>query len=225
MAQATVRIFGTEQAASNALKELKRQGFQDARQINPPPPPSGESGETDHEAPDPAAIKAAISQADISEEQAAIYAKAIEHGHSLVTVKPPFGRAKLAEKILERFGPMPSEAETTHIDATSPNTDTVSTEAAPFSSWLGWKLLLHDPAPFSRLLGWRVLSNDASPLSRRMGWKELSHSPTPLSDKLNWPVLSNRAAPLSEWLGWRTISSNPTPLSSWLGWPVLYRRK
>jgi hypothetical protein len=232
MTQAISRLYSSHENAEAAAAELKKDGFSDVHVVGP----AGDEADD--------AVEASVMAAGVPKAHAKAYADGLRRGETLVTVFAPFGYATAAAGILAGFSPTETELPDAGYEVREVD------EATPLSSWLGWRVLLHnpaplsswlgwrtlsadqgptkrtpvlpdDPAPLSKRLGWSVLSPDAAPLSKRFGWSVLSPDPAPLSKRFGWSVLSNEPAPLSKRLGWSVLSDNPAPLSTRLGWRLL----
>ena len=224
MPQPIARLYANQTAATSAVAELKARGFQDD---------AIHLVAAADQAPAGTAIQESITNAGISPEHAKIYADGVHHGQALVIVNPPFGAARTATDILQSFDPVEVDlpAETATASTAGWNS------ATPFSSWLGYRVLLSDPAPLSNYMNWSILkaepessqtldgirkqSDDPAPFSSKIGMPTIADEPAPLSSKFGWQTLWSKAAPLSERLGWRTLSDDPAPLSSKLGWSSL----
>jgi hypothetical protein len=235
-----IRVYGTHEAAENAVKELKRQRFSasDVHLVRAP-----EEG---------ADAVPAIQEAGVSKYRAERFAGALTHGGALVVVHPPFGNAALAEEVLDHFEPVTTHGIPSHeYDLGTDYED----DATPFSRLLGWKVLLrNNPAPFSDALGWstlkkpgaheyaqstpgKLLGGSAAPLSNTLGLKILTENPAPLSSSTGMKTLSSDPAPFSRLLGLKTLtgkqtvlgdtklSHDPAPLSHALGLPVLTKNQ
>ncbi len=234
------RLYGTQETASSAVKELKRQRFSgsDIHVVQPPAPGAEES------------VVSAIVEGGIPRSRAEKYAESVKKGSTLVIVYPPFGSAALAEEVLDNFSPVESEVPARDFTDAFDYDD----DATPFSRALGWKVLSHNPAPFSSALGWATLTNPKSktypaafgkvtlsanpaPLSNALGLRILSRKPAPFSGLFGLRTLISKAAPFSEKLGLKTLiskthvtgdiklSDNPAPLSHILGLPVLTKKQ
>lgn len=248
MPQTIARMYGSQDNATAAAKELQERGFAaDAVHVIGPQPSASTQAGADASTD---TLRTSIEQTGLPAEHAKIYADHVRQGQVLVTVYPPFGFALTATNILDSHDPiamdLPAAA---YVPASAKTWD----PAAPLSSALGWRVLLSDPtplssyfkwptikredtvstsrdairkqsddpAPLSRKIGMPVLSDNPAPLSSKIGIRVLSDDPTPLSSKAGIRVLSEKAAPLSDKLGWRTLLDNPAPLSTKLGWRLL----
>ena len=225
MTQAITRLYGTETHASDAVKDLKKNGFL-GDQISLV---SGADGSGD-------GLVDAIEKGGVPNAHAAIYAERVQRGGSVVSVRPPFGTAQRATAILDSFEPIdagvsnvpvgPAKVAGKTVTRTAGrSTDTVEMlplkdDATPLSSRLNLPVLLDDPTPFSTYWKWPVLSDKSAPLSEKFGIPVASSNATPLSTWLNLPVFSASATPLSSWLNLPIFSASATPLSSWLNLPM-----
>jgi hypothetical protein len=215
-----VRVYETDKQAAGAVKKLQGAGFAGAGLLHVTPETADAAG---------AAAAAGMSEyGSFAAEQAAL-------GRSVVGVQPPFGQGKVAVAILDAAGPLAVEMPALKATAAAAST---TSEAAPLSNKLGWRVLSDDPTPLSNMFGWKVksdktffmvseLKNDPAPLSSMLGWKvksdktffmvsELKNDPTPLSNMFGWRTKSDkRHYMVSE------LSNDPAPLSSKLGMKVL----
>lgn len=234
MAQVIARTFASHDKALAAEKALRGKGLP-ANEIHvlagnasqAPTPPAATSEPVDSEtqavtedwtpteqATPPAAPAAAeettarLARLGIPADEAAVYARELSQGHSLVTVRPPFGTAQTAINTLHEFDPIPLE-----VHETRPAPPPESPRAAPFSAKFGWRVLLDDPEPLSRALGWKTLQPDPETSKTSEQVHKLSSEPAPLSDRLKLPVLSRDPAPLSSAVKMPTLSDDPAPLS------------
>jgi hypothetical protein len=185
-------MFATAAAAAKAADELHEEGYDDLFVVNPP-------GASDVPV---SAIAAQIAAGRVHLPDARIYAKGVAAGHSLVTVHAPFGSGKLAETILDSYGPIDSGI----APSTPPS---MWDEAAPLSSILAIATVIDDPDPMSKIFGIPALTSGNCSLSGTIGMPLLTDGELGERGKLGIPFLS----------------SNPTPLSSALGLPVLTKRQ
>jgi hypothetical protein len=197
------RLYASEDKALAAVSALKRRFGED--EINLVTPSSGK---------DAAALETAIAKGGVKPSAAAGYAEKVGQGNSLVTVQAGWGFANEAIATLDRAGPIGGDE---GGDVTSDVVLTGWNEAAPFSAYLGWPVLIgggdktfknwNEAAPFSKWLGWPLLSEFKSGLV-------LKDDPAPFSRWAKWPVLDDRK-PSAELL------NNPTPFSDRLGQPTI----
>lgn len=221
-----VRVYETEEQAADTARALEQAGFAADSVLLVTPATA-----------DAAARTREMDMRDLGD----FITAQLANEHSVVAVRPPFGRALVATKILDQAGPLA-------ITAPEPAAETSrKSTAAPLSDLFGWGLLSNSATPISDMFGMRVLSKTAAPLSDKFGWStrsakthyltgELSRNPAPLSSRLGMALLSTKAAPLSDKFGWPTrsekthymttdLSNDPTPLSSRLGLSVLSEKQ
>jgi hypothetical protein len=234
MTQPIARIYGSQAVGKSAFAALQEAGFRtdDIHVITRPKSrePAEEEGPAN-------AILEAILAAGIAPVQAAVYADAVGKGKTLVTVKPPFGGARVAIEILDGLNPIAVTVPEVEVAPPAVGFTFDSSSATPLSDAFGWKVLLNNPTPLSSYMGWSVLkketgpsrtldsirkqSNDPTPFSTKLGLPVLIDNPTPLSSKAGWKTLWGTAAPLSDKLGWKTLWGSASPLSDKLGWKTL----
>ena len=240
MTQTITRLYANGADAEAAVKNLKENRFGDKEIFVVGPPTSGKANVDN--------LAATIAQGAVPKADAAIYAKGVAKGGTLVTVQAPFGSGAKASGLLDSNKPIPSgvtPAVTTGgfslgdlwKSSARPNGSAVGSldwnDAAPLSSWFGWPTLLDDATPFSSYWKLNVLKDTNDFVSNKWGWsllkdsstplpdRLLSESPTPLSDKFGWRVLKDDPTPASDKFGWRVLKDDPTPLSNKMNWPVL----
>jgi hypothetical protein len=223
MSQPVTRLYEKKRPATDAVAELKKNGFP-GEAITLVTPADAKAFKADATASDDS-LFAALEKAGISKAAAAIYAERILGGASVVSITPNWGTAQRATKILNSFGPaevaLPDEA---------PSVPSFSAADGQFFDWTG-------PAPLSEFFKWDVLQDNPTPLSSKFNWpvlskktffvlhgsrvSELSNSPAVFSSWLKWPLLSNKTTPLSDWLKIPVLSDKATPFSDWAKWPLL----
>jgi hypothetical protein len=243
------RLYDSPATAKAAATELEtRGGFatESIQLVSAPSPTPVEDGLEGNAPPTPTgSFLAEVEKTGIPTVHAKVYAAGVERGQGLLVVDPPFGSARAAMAILDKFAPVEVDAPEVHTYPLSPATGAgaatgksgpIWRNPAPLSTWLGWRVLSSDPTPLSNYFGWRVLkpqpahsptlekikqqSADAAPLSKKLGWQTLIDNPTPLSAKAGWKVLKDDPAPLSTKAGWKVLLDNPAPLSTKAGWKV-----
>ena len=216
------RLYETREMAEAAADKLTREelgsGTELITAVQPP----------DTRAQAAAPLLDRIRQAGVPPSHADILAEHVGRGQTLLVTNPLFFQGVSASEILDRFHP---------VTVALPSLDYQPTEAerraAPFSAWLGWRVLSHDPAPLSGRFGWPVLqrrqalftshetiasqSREAAPLSRAVKLPTLTDTPAPLSAAVKLRTLWDRAAPLSDRLKARTLlpmarDDRPEPL-------------
>ena len=202
MTQTISRTYRSPADAEAAVDELKRTGFSERAIGTVPPAP--------HAAED--SILQSITGAGVAPSHAKVYADALRHGETLVSIRAPFGFAALATSVLEKFHPTETGLGEQGYEKAPPD------PAAPFSSACGWPVLSDNPAPLSSALGWHVLSERQS---KRVSDAGLVHSPAPFSRMLGLKLLIDKAAPLSSRIGFKLLWDNAAPLSRRLGLRVL----
>ena len=234
------RLYANAADAGSAVEALKAHRFSDKEIFVVGPPTSGKASIDN--------LTSAIANGAVPKADAAIYAKGVAKGGTLVSVQAPFGTGAKASGLLDSHKPIPSGVTpglTTGgfslgdlwKGAARPNRPAGGSvdwnDAAPLSSWFDWPTLLDDPTPLSSYWKLNVLKDTNDFVSSKRGWsllkdsstplpdKLLSKSPTPLSDKFGWRVLKDDPTPASDKFGWRVLKDDPTPLSDKMNWPVL----
>lgn len=191
--QTISRLYANEENARKAWDELKRRGFADAHIFTPPP-------RSDDNAPAPASTADMLEdmvKAYILRSDAAILAKHVSNGSSVVTVHAPFSGGLKATSVLDRHGPIGSGLP----EPTFPSY--AWDENHPLSSALRLPLLTKCELPFEHIVGLPSLI-------------QVSHHSAA-------PIRPDRPAPFSAALGLKVLSSNPAPFSSRFGIPVLLK--
>jgi hypothetical protein len=181
--QTISRLYANEENARKAWDELKRRGFADVHLFTPPP--RGEDG-----APAGASAESLLDgmmKAYIARSDAAILARRVGEGASLVTVHAPFTGGLKATTIVDRHGPI--ESGITEPAGPSYAWD----EENPFSSAFRIPLLTRCEHPFEEIIGLpSLIKTSYASIGRPK-----PDNPAPFSAKLGLPVLSNKPAPLS----------------------------
>lgn len=179
MIHAIVRLFESAARADEGIKRLKTWGFEDAviSRVGP-----GGSEE---------AAAAAITAAHVLKSHAAIYARGVARGGTIVVVRAPFGTGVIAGQLLDSAGTIdagavPGEPRGREWD-----------DAAPLSSAFGWRLLSKRGDYF---LSPNLLSAGGGTTYGSLGLPELTSGA---------PTFGN------------LISRNATPLSSLLKLPTI----
>lgn len=172
-----VRLFGTAQQAADASKKLATEGFTDDL-ITVVGPQSAAS--TD-------GLAAAIAAAFVLKSEASAYAPAVAKGQYLVIVRAPFSAGGKAEKILDKFAPLPAPV------AQVADRALLWDEAAPISSALRIPVL--STGLFSTFWTLPVLTSWEArlpfpELTKSTSNTKLSRNPTPLSSLLHIPLLT-----------------------------------
>jgi hypothetical protein len=204
------RLYAAEEQAVGAVSALKRKfGEGEINLVTP-------TGS--HEAD----IEGLAVQGGVRRSDASVYAEKVRQGHSLVTVRAPWGFANEAIALLDAHGPVEAGVEQSEYHVVP-----VSHEASPFSDWLGWAVLTKfkspivlktdDPAPFSAYLKQPTLSksqsstkllNDAAPFSERLG------QPTLKDEKPFSKLAENDKSQV-------TLIKDPAPLSGFFHLQVI----
>jgi hypothetical protein len=214
-----VRVYETDKQARDAVGNLREEGFPKDTifLIHPASKSEGETVEP---------LSMATKAGYVPQREATHYARILEQGRSVVSIRAPFGQGRLATDILERYDPIsdaiPSEPKRT-----------VAWEVgAPLSSALLLPTLLKSkPDAFSMSFGFPTLSTRRTSQYQQLtnpdyalfGASRLSRNPAPLSSIFKIKTLSSKPGGPS-WrssFGIRLLSSDPTPLSSKLGMLVL----
>jgi hypothetical protein len=192
MAETISRLYGKASDADAAAAKLRAHNFAEGEVIVVHPPASGGSV---------ASLAATIAQGGVLKALAAIYAKGVAAGGSIVTVHAPFSAGYRATKILDAHNPIDSGAPST------PSTLMKWDDAAPLSSALQISTISRDAAPASNIFGMPLLTNGRASLSEAIGWPEVTNNPGWLSSKLGLQLLIDNPAWLSSNLGIPTLKS------------------
>ena len=197
------RLYATEQQAAQAAEMLTSTRFSaaDVNLVTPPTEPDLA----------PSALEDLILKGGVRRADAAVFAKAVREGKSLVTVRAAWSLATPAIDILENFEPIESGvgdyehhvAETWH-------------SASPFSDFIGWPTLI-DSKSTSELLDGNCSSSLGLPTVLRLRpFSALSKTDKPYSalaksDK-PYSKLIDKAAPFSALFGLPVLlKSRPRP--------------
>jgi hypothetical protein len=187
--QTICRLYATEQSALDAWNELKRNGFSDSHVFRPS---RKEDGTPDADAN---RIQDDLVKAYVWKSDAAIYARHIGEGLSLVVVHAPFTGGLRATNVLNRYGPKDAG-----LPASS-DQPLLWNEATPLSSALRWPVLAKNEHPFETLTGIpslvetkedraaSVRPDNPAPFSSMLGLPLLIDCPTPFSSLFKLPVL------------------------------------
>jgi hypothetical protein len=232
MTQTITRLYANGADAEAAVNDLKAHRIGDKEIFVVGPPASGKANIDN--------LAATIAQGAIPKSDAAIYAKGVAKGGTLVTVQAHFGSGAKVSGLLDSHKPIPSgvsPSSTTGVSSARPNRSSGGSvdwnDATPISNWFNWPTLLDDPTPLSNYWKLNVLKDSNDFVSSKWGWsllkdsstplpdKLLSESPTPASDKFGWRVLKDDPTPLSDKMNWPVLKDDPTPLSNKFGWKVL----
>ncbi len=178
-----VRMYETSQQAEAAANKLREWGFrEDLINVVTPALPSGD-------------FAAAIMAGYVLKRDALVYAEGVRRGRSLVSVRAPFGKGRVAIDVLDRLGPVDSGVPDEPADHL-PGWD----DAAPFSSAFWMPTKARDATPFSSFWVLPVVTRKGRTLGERLGLPEVSNSSAPIQTSLGMPLLSRKVAPLSELL-------------------------
>jgi hypothetical protein len=246
MTDSIIRIYATGKKARDTVGKLKEAGFGDDRVVLVAP--AGEGADA------ASAVASALKAGSAIAADADEYAEALQKGRSLVVVRPPFGTALEATRILESTGPLDPGGLHPPVRRPPPEPE----PGAPLSSLLYIPILLRNqPAPFSSLFGIPTLArglsifsslfrpltrpdffassklgmgtplgrSEPAPLSSRVGLKTLTDKAAPLSSATGMPVLIDKAAPLSSAVGLPTLGGGAAPLSSLFRIPLLTKER
>jgi hypothetical protein len=190
--QTLSRLYANEENARKARDELQRRGFADchlftASQLSEG---AGTSAHADR-------LLEEMAKVYIVRSEAAIYARRVSEGASLVSVHAPFSGGKRAETILDANRPIES-----------------GVTAATFPTYL-WD----DSAPLSSALRWPLLSKTEFPFETVSGIPSLIET----KHGTGAPVQPDDPAPFSAMMGMPVLLNNPSPLSSLFSFPVLIK--
>lgn len=211
MAQSIIRIYKTEAQASKAAAHLISEGYSGVFQFNAPTGASAAARTN---------LVTEMMAAHILKSHAMSYVDELTKGKSMVMVRPIFGQAVNAIKVLDSYAPVASgyaetkESVPFHWD-----------EAAPLSSALRLPTLAKTEHPVETLTGISSLTKGKAFISDLLGLSLLKAGAAQRETSMGFKMLSNSATPLSSSIGMRTLSQSATPLSSMFGLPVLTKRK
>jgi hypothetical protein len=184
MSQTINRMYGSYEDAKAAFAELAKNRYKDIHLVG---------YGTDAAAPAIDDIVASIMSGYVVRAEAKIYAQGVQKGGSLVTVHAPFGTARKALWIMDKYGPIESGIPDTVFASRSWD------EATPISSALNVPVLLDDTASFSAFWNLPLLmtkpyvpkfTQSANPFSSIFGMPVLSKNATIFSSFLRLPVLA-----------------------------------
>jgi len=181
-----VRLYATAQQATAAIQELQQWSFNDDAidLIGPEHAPVAGAAE------DP--TLAAVMAAYVVKADARVYAEGVKRGGYLVVIRAPFGTCGIAERILDRHGPIPSGVVAPRDPAAEWD------EAAPLSSAIKFPTLLDSNSGFSSFLSMPAVSRGARTTGSWLGLPEVSGASSFLSSAIGLGLLSRRASPLSD---------------------------
>jgi hypothetical protein len=207
MTQVITRLYANAADAEAAVASLKAQRYGDKEIFVVGPPANGKASVE--------SLAATIAQAAILKSDAAILAKGVAKGGTLVILHAAFGSGSKAASLLDGHNPIPSGLAAPAQAVQQYN------DATPLSSALNWPTLLNNPTPFATFFSFPTLSDPDHLYSSKPEAILSLNDPTPLSDRLGKAVLSDSATPLSDKFGWQVLSDDPTPASNKFGWNVL----
>ena len=200
------RLYAGEEQAHGVVSTLKRKFGGD--QVNFVTPTNSQGAD----------IEALAVKGGVRPSDAATYAQKVREGHSLVTVRAPWGFAQEAINLLDSQGPVDAGvAESEYHHSTS--------EATPLSNALGWSVLTDFKSNV-------VLSDNPSPLSSFFKWPtlfgpkpaaKLVDAAAPFSKIFNLPTL-NDSKPFSQLVKDKpqaTLVNEATPFSNFFHIKVL----
>lgn len=172
-----VRIFASPAEAARALAALEELGLsREENLINVV---------TAASAPTEEGIVAAITAGLVPKAHAQTYAKSIQRGHALISLRPPFGTGRLYSGVLDDLNPVGAGLEEV---TPGPAWD----DAAPFSSALGFHAI-SPPSPY-RFMGLPAILRSGATTSSALGIGELA---SPDLSVFGTPALSRNPAPFS----------------------------
>jgi hypothetical protein len=143
MSSIITRLYRSEAEADAAGRRAPQRGFAPAaiRVTRSGSPPDVTIG--------------SLRRGGVSPEGAARYAPLLEDGYAILTVRPPYGHAVTALGVLRPFDAVRTGIADEYESLVDP--------AAPFSTSMGWRVLLRNPAPLSDAIGFRALSHRQNP--------------------------------------------------------------
>jgi hypothetical protein len=203
MSQTICRVYATRRKADAAAAELRLNGYGTVDVF----------GDAEGAPLGADAHVTAMTRAGVARHLAGEYAGLIGAGNTVVAVYAAFGRALMAERILQEHGP---------LDLSTPKRarEPMFDEATPMSNILGLKPLSEGKLPFESMTGLSSLARNWT-FSGLFGMGFGRARPAPFSSMLGLPTLTKGATPLSSMTGMKTLTEGATPLSSALGMPVL----
>lgn len=203
MSQTICRVYATRRKADAAAAELRLNGYGTVDVF----------GDAEGAPLGADAHVTAMTRAGVARHLAGEYAGLIGAGNTVVAVYAAFGRALMAERILQEHGP---------LDLSTPKRarEPMFDEATPMSNILGLKPLSEGKLPFESMTGLSSLARGWM-FSGLFGMGFGRARPAPFSSMLGLPTLTKGATPLSSMTGMKTLTEGATPLSSALGMPVL----
>jgi hypothetical protein len=200
MSQVVSRMYGSHEAATRAVAELKDYGFAHVNLVAGAGDGKAGNGVSDRSHDE---IVAAIMKGHVLKADARVYAAGVARGGTLVSVRAPFGSAVQAMQVMNEFDP---------IDSGVPD------PAYPGELW-------NDESPMSSLLHVPVLLDDSQTFSRFWNVRPLIDSHRSVSSCLGLPSLSKPSMAVSEVMGFPLLASNATHFSSLFHLPLLMRSR
>jgi len=203
MSQTICRVYTTRRKADAAAAELRLNGY---RTVDVFGDAEGAPLAAD-------AHVTAMMRAGVARHLAGEYAALIGAGNAVVAVYAAFGRALMAERVMNDHDP---------LDLSPPRRarEPMFDEATPMSNILGIKPLSEGKLPFESMTGISSLASNWT-FSGMFGLGFGRAKPAPFSSMLGLPTLTGKATPFSSATGMKMLTDDPTPLSSKLGMPVL----
>ena len=188
MTQKITRLYATKSDADAAVALLKEHGFT-ADEILVISPPAGSVEELTNR----------IAALHILKRDAAVYAKKVSEGATFVLIKAPFGAGFKASILLDRHSPVDSGIPSPHprppkYDHRTPLSSglrlPVQAKSGPLGDdFWGIPLLSSNPAPFSSWLRYATLWDSAAPLSTLFRLPLLIDNSAPVSASFGLPIL------------------------------------
>lgn len=216
-----VRIFPTEERATNAARALHEAGYDEIALIANVP-----SGEVQ------AAVRDAVSSNRLPGSHIGICERSLGRGMAIVSVNAPFGTGEKATQLLESHGPIETPQLTSYRNP-SPFSDALGipvlanfspmTDLSIIKYTFGEPKLRSRPSPLSSLFGLKTLS--AFKKRSSMGLPLLSRNAAPLSSMFRMGTLRSFGRGRLRSFGLPLLSRNATPLSSLFGLRVLSKKE
>ncbi|MEM9174994.1 MAG: hypothetical protein AAGC67_07145 [Myxococcota bacterium] len=226
----TAYAYESTERAREVAQALKAQGF-DPATITVVGPQEGRS---------PSDVIADAKRSDgLPSDQATFAQRAVEQGRGVVSIRPAFGKARVALATLESFGPVAvAEMRADSTDDPSPLSDLLgwptlsdsSVDASDMAYWSNYTVfgeprMLKNGAPFSSIFRMPLLTRSAGPKKSKIGFPLLMNNPAPFSSLFRMPLLSKSQRAGERSFGLPLLSRNATPASSMLGMRVLSKNK
>jgi hypothetical protein len=203
MSQTICRVYATRRKADAAAAELRLNGYGTVDVF----------GDAEGAASTADAHVTAMMRAGVARHLAGEYAALIGAGNAVVAVYAAFGRALMAERIMQEHDPLglspPRRASEPMFD-----------DATPMSNILGIKPLSEGKLPFESMTGIPSIASNWT-FSGLFGLGVGKPRPSPFSSMFGLPTLTKSATPLSSMTGMKMLTEGATPLSSAVGMAVL----